>query len=121
MKVAQIWLAKISFGPSGSFESRMAMTRSRLAASTHAPLPLLITSRDKLPHLEVNVPGKPMPPQRIYAQADWFFWPHAERIAACDDLITATGAIVQALAAGSEAPSARATPIRPEQTETNHG
>jgi serine/threonine-protein kinase RsbW len=57
----------------------------------------LITSPNRLCRLEVSGTGVPLPPQRIYAQADWFFWPHAERIAACDDLMTAADAITRAL------------------------
>jgi hypothetical protein len=57
----------------------------------------LINSPNRLSHLDVSDAGVPAPPRRIYAQADWFFWPHAERIAACDDLTTAADTITRVL------------------------
>ncbi len=57
----------------------------------------LITPQGRLPHLEICGLGKPMPPQRVYAQADWYFWPTAERIAASDDVTTAARTIARVL------------------------
>jgi hypothetical protein len=44
--------------------------------------------------------------ERIYAQTDWFFWPYAERIAACDDLAAAADAIVRTVLDDGEASGA---------------
>ncbi len=66
----------------------------------------LITPPGRLPHLEVCDIGKPMPPERVYAQADWYFWPTAERIAACDDVMTAARTIARVLRADGGAPGA---------------
>ena len=37
------------------------------------------------------------PAERVYAQADWYFWPTAERIAARDDVATAAAEITRVL------------------------
>jgi anti-sigma regulatory factor (Ser/Thr protein kinase) len=63
----------------------------------------LVLQAGKLPYLAVNHTKNSGPPQRIYAQADWFFGPYAERIAACDDLTGAADAIVRALLDDGEA------------------
>jgi hypothetical protein len=57
----------------------------------------LVIRAERLPYLAVRNGTASGPPQRVYAQADWFFWPHAERIAACDDVTAAAHAIVHAL------------------------
>jgi serine/threonine-protein kinase RsbW len=63
----------------------------------------LVIRTDRLPCLAVTGGMASGPPQRIYAQADWFFWPYAERIAACDDLTGAADAIARALHTDGEA------------------
>lgn len=63
----------------------------------------LVMQADKLPYLAVGHGRTSGPPQRIYAQADWFFRPYAERIAACDDLTEAADAIARALHTDEEA------------------
>lgn len=63
----------------------------------------LVIRPDRLTCLAVSHGRASGPPQRIYAQADWFFWPYAERIAACDDLTPAADAIAHALHTGGEA------------------
>jgi serine/threonine-protein kinase RsbW len=63
----------------------------------------LVVRADRLPYLAVTNGRTSAPPQRIYAQADWFFWPTAERFAACDDLTAAAGAVACALQADGEA------------------
>jgi serine/threonine-protein kinase RsbW len=67
----------------------------------------LVIRAQRLPCLKVSGAGTDASPQRIYAQADWFFWPYAERIAACDDLTAAADAIVSALCVSGEAPDVR--------------
>ena len=62
----------------------------------------LVTPEGRLPHLIVHAAGLPALAEKVYAQADWFFWPHAERIAACDDLSTAADTIARALSADGE-------------------
>jgi hypothetical protein len=63
----------------------------------------LLIQAGKLPCLAVSHTSNGGPPQRIYAQADWFFWPHAERIAACDDPTGAADAIVRVVLDEGEA------------------
>jgi serine/threonine-protein kinase RsbW len=63
----------------------------------------LLIRAGRLPCLAVGHAAAKGPPQRIYAQADWFFWPTAERVAARDDIATAADAIVQAVLDGEEA------------------
>jgi hypothetical protein len=52
---------------------------------------------DGLPYLAVHAPEVPMLTRRVYPQADWFLWPTAERIAACDDVAAAADVITRAL------------------------
>jgi hypothetical protein len=66
----------------------------------------LVTPEGRLPHLAVHLPAVPALAERIYAQADWHFWPYAERIAACDDVMTAADTIVRVLRAAGGAPDA---------------
>ena len=66
----------------------------------------LITPPGRLPRLEICHPGAPLPQESVYAQADWYFWPTAERIAACDDVTTAARTITQALRTDGGAPGA---------------
>jgi anti-sigma regulatory factor (Ser/Thr protein kinase) len=54
----------------------------------------LTTPDGRLPHLSAQAPEAPVLAERIYAQAGWFFWPAAERIATCDDLAGAAEAII---------------------------
>ena len=63
----------------------------------------LVLQSGKLPYLAVSHTENSGPPQRIYAQADWFFGPYAERIAACDDLAGAADAIIRAVLDDEEA------------------
>jgi serine/threonine-protein kinase RsbW len=73
----------------------------KLAAelSVHGLRTRLVAPPDKLAYLEVCAPPSPAAPERVYAQADWYFWPTAERIAARDDHPTAARTIAQALRA----------------------
>ena len=57
----------------------------------------LVVPEGRLPYLAVHAAGTPALGEKVYAQADWFFWPHAQRIAACDDLPAAADTIAQAL------------------------
>lgn len=66
----------------------------------------LCINSNKLPHLVVHDVGTLMLPRRVYARADWFFWPTAERIAACDDLMTAVDTIARVLRMDGEASGA---------------
>lgn len=77
----------------------------KLAAelSAHDLTAHLVIQAGKLPYLAVSHGRASGPPQRIYAQADWFFWPYAERVAACDDLTGAAEAIARALLGDGEA------------------
>jgi serine/threonine-protein kinase RsbW len=63
----------------------------------------LVMQAGKLPFLTVSHSRTSGPPQRIYAQADWFFWPTTERVAACDDLPGAADAIIRAVLDAEEA------------------
>jgi serine/threonine-protein kinase RsbW len=58
------------------------------------------TRPDGLPYLAVHAPQAPALTQRVYPQADWFFWPTAERIAASDDVSTAADVIAQVMGDG---------------------
>ncbi|MGH3158816.1 MAG: ATP-binding protein [Streptosporangiaceae bacterium] len=63
-----------------------------------------IASRaDRLPYLAVYAPDTPELTERVYPQADWWFWPTAERIAASDDVGTAADVIAQRLQDGGAA------------------
>ena len=66
------------------------------ACGLHAQL---VTPKDRLPYLNVCDPKTPGLTERVYSQADWYFWPTAERIAACDDITTAASTIARALRA----------------------
>lgn len=53
---------------------------------------------DGLPYLAVYAPEMPALTERVYPQADWFFWATtAERIAAADDVDTAADVIARRL------------------------
>jgi anti-sigma regulatory factor (Ser/Thr protein kinase) len=67
---------------------------------------LEIRAGDDLPYLAVHVAAVPLLTCRVYAQADWFFWPHAERIAARDDVPAAAITISRYLGAGDGVPDA---------------
>lgn len=64
----------------------------------------LVTPEGRLPYLDVHATEALR--ERIYAQGDWYFWPHAERIAACDDLASAADTIARVLRAGGGLPGA---------------
>jgi anti-sigma regulatory factor (Ser/Thr protein kinase) len=53
---------------------------------------LVIPGGNHSPHLVVHSAGLT---DRVYAQADWFFWPTSERIAARDDVQTAFVTIIR--------------------------
>ncbi|HEY3735794.1 MAG TPA: hypothetical protein VGL63_17965 [Streptosporangiaceae bacterium] len=60
----------------------------------------ILTIRDgRLPHLDVLNPNVPTLDGRIYAQADHFWWSHAEPIALRTHIPAAADAIARALAA----------------------
>jgi len=63
----------------------------------------LITPGGRLPYLEIRDVTRPELLYRVYAQAGWYFWPTAERIAATDDVPTAATTITRTVHA--EAPS----------------
>lgn len=67
---------------------------------------LVIPAGGDLPHLAVRVATIPLLTCRVYAQADWFFWPTAERIAARDDVLAAAATIAQYVGADDGAPDA---------------
>ncbi|HEY3732505.1 MAG TPA: hypothetical protein VGL63_01185 [Streptosporangiaceae bacterium] len=59
----------------------------------------ILTTRDgRIPQLDVLNPQAPALTCRIYAQADYFWWPHAEPIASRDDIHAAADAIARTLA-----------------------
>jgi hypothetical protein len=62
----------------------------------------LVTPEGRLPYLAVHAPDAPASAERVYAQADSYFWPHAERIAACDDVTSAVDTIARMLRAVTE-------------------
>jgi serine/threonine-protein kinase RsbW len=62
----------------------------------------LVTPKDRLPYLNVCDTKTPGLTERVYSQADWYFWPTAERIAACDDITTAADTITRILRIAGE-------------------
>jgi serine/threonine-protein kinase RsbW len=66
----------------------------------------LVIGAGWLPYLDVRAAGHTAAPRRVYAQAGWFFWPHAERIAGCDDLTAAVATIARSLGADGANPGA---------------
>jgi hypothetical protein len=59
---------------------------------------ILVTGDGRLPRLDVLNPHAPALSGRIYAQADHYWWSHAERIASRDQVSTAAQAIARTLA-----------------------
>jgi methylmalonyl-CoA mutase cobalamin-binding subunit len=66
----------------------------------------LVIGAGWLPYLDVRAAGHTAAARRAYAQAGWFFWPHAERIAGCDDLAAAVATIARSLGADGADPGA---------------
>jgi hypothetical protein len=56
-----------------------ALNTRGLQAALHTPA-------GKLPYLQVTNPHATALSERVFAQADSFWWPWAERIASCDDI-----------------------------------
>ena len=58
---------------------------------------LLRTPAGRLPFLDVSNPRAAVLTERVYAQADSFWWSWAERIAGCDEPATAAGILARVL------------------------
>jgi len=56
----------------------------------------------RLPYLDVCNPRASVMAERVYAQADWFFWPWAQRIAQCGQPAAAAAIVARVLRADSE-------------------
>lgn len=67
---------------------------------------LVIPAEEAVPHLVVQMAAPPLLTCRVYAQADWFFWPTAQRIAARDEVSAAAITIARYLGANDGAPDA---------------
>ena len=66
----------------------------------------VLTARDgRLPCLDVLNPAAPVLTERIYAQADSFWWPWAQVIASRDHPAAAADAIARALRTGGPEPA----------------
>lgn len=57
----------------------------------------LRTPAGRLPFLDVSNPRAAILTERVYAQADSFWWSWAERIAGCDEVATAAGILARVL------------------------
>jgi hypothetical protein len=57
----------------------------------------LRTPAGRLPFLEVRNPATSVLTERVYAQADAFWWSWAERIAGCDQVTTAADMLTRVL------------------------
>jgi hypothetical protein len=57
----------------------------------------LRTPPGRLPFLDVSNPQATVLSERVYAQADSFWWSWAERIAGCDDVTTAADTLARVL------------------------
>lgn len=81
---------------------------ARLAPSLHARglAAELVIPDGRMPHLAVHPLDAPMLAKKVYATADWFFWPTAERIASCGDLAGAATEIARVLSPQSGGPHA---------------
>jgi hypothetical protein len=86
--------------PAGDDEGQAELARLAAELTASGWHARLITPRNGPPHLDLDDDGAPDPPERIYAQSDWYFWPTAERIASCDDVATAARAITRVLRPG---------------------
>jgi hypothetical protein len=89
-------------GPGDDEDPRAELGKLAAALTAHGLQAQLVTPPGGPPHIEVLDPGQLKPPERVYAQADWFFWPTADRIAACDDITTATATIAATLRLGRQ-------------------
>jgi serine/threonine-protein kinase RsbW len=78
-------------------ESLVDLEKLSAELGAHGLPTRLVTQPGKIPYLEVGAPHGPAAPERVYAQADWYFWPTAERIAARDDQATAARTIAHTL------------------------
>lgn len=81
--------------PGGDQETITDLEKLAAELSLHGLQARLVAPPDKLPYLEIHTPPSPAAPERVYAQADWYFWPTAERIAARDDRATAAHTIAR--------------------------
>jgi hypothetical protein len=61
----------------------------------------LITPAGRPPWLAVASPHALRLPEAVMAEGEWFWWPHAERIAPVADVAQAVGVITRTLAASS--------------------
>lgn len=66
---------------------------------------LIVPGGNHSPHLVVRSAAAGLT-ERVYAQADWFFWPTSERIAARDDVQTAVVTLIRVFNGQSRAPYA---------------
>ncbi len=58
--------------------------------------------RGRLPYLDVRNPRSAAMSEKIYAQADWYFWSWAQRIAPCGQPAAAAAIIARVLRADAE-------------------
>ncbi len=57
----------------------------------------LRTPQGRLPYLDVRNPRASMLAERVYAQAEAFWWSWAERIAGCDEVTAAASILARVL------------------------
>lgn len=57
----------------------------------------LRTPPGRLPYLDVRNPRASVLAERVYAQAEAFWWSWAERISGCDEVTTAAGGLARVL------------------------
>ncbi|HEY1916844.1 MAG TPA: hypothetical protein VGH27_14840 [Streptosporangiaceae bacterium] len=62
----------------------------------------LCTPEGRLPYLDVRNPRATVLAEKVYAQADTFWWSWAEKIAGCDEVSTAAGILARVLRAVGE-------------------
>ena len=62
----------------------------------------LSTPEGRRPSLTVRNPAAPMLTKYVVADAEWFWWSWADRIAEVTDIAAAARSVVRALATGSE-------------------